>query len=61
MKNGKVFIKNGQPYILPVSLVDGAWVGYVDGNTVVTPTPTPTPTSTPTYDTPSGQWYKETP
>jgi formylglycine-generating enzyme required for sulfatase activity len=32
MKNSKIFIKNGQPYVLPVRLVDGVWVGYVDHN-----------------------------
>ena len=37
MKNGKVFIKNGQPYVLPVRLVDGVLSGYVDGN-ITTPT-----------------------
>lgn len=33
MKNGKVLILNGQPKTLPVSLVDGAWVGYVSEDT----------------------------
>lgn len=40
MKNGKIFISNSQPKILPVSLVDGAWVGYVPGETGTTTTTT---------------------
>jgi hypothetical protein len=53
MKNSKVYIKNSQPYIVPVRLVDGSWVGYVEGNIAITPTATatPTPTVTPTPTT----------
>jgi len=46
MKNGKIFIKNGQPYVVPLRLVDGVLSGYVEGNIAATPTATPSPSAT---------------
>jgi len=52
MKNGKVFIKNGQALIPPVRLENGVWVAYVDGVTATTTT-TAAPTTTTTTAAPT--------